>query len=169
MDNAGQGMASFGSSAAGMGMMGPMGLHSDSNLPSPQELPTFEEPAEQPWYLQSSASSSPQLDTYGSSHHSSSTTSDGARNTGPKKKVTGALVECPHCHATVADTSITCPQCRYSFFVNCPYCHELVDAVDAGEGKTEPCPYCEKPINRLELGLAGTDSAISYKSVKASP
>ena len=53
--------------------------------------------------------------------------------------------------------------------MNCPYCHELVDAVDAGEGKTEPCPYCEKPINRLELGLAGTDSAISYKSVKASP
>ena len=51
MDNAGPGMASFGSSSDGMGMMGPMGLHSDSNLPSPQELPTFEEPAEQPWYL----------------------------------------------------------------------------------------------------------------------
>ena len=148
-----------------MSAMGPMGLHSESNLPSPQELPKFEEPAEQPWYLQSTSQSSPNLDTYGSS----SETSDGSRQSSHKKKNTGALVECPHCKASVADTSITCPQCRYSFFVNCPYCHELVDAADAGEGKTEPCPYCEKPINRLELGLAGTDSAISYKSVKASP
>jgi hypothetical protein len=53
--------------------------------------------------------------------------------------------------------------------VNCPHCHELVDAVDAKPGKVEPCPYCEKPINRLELGMAGTDSAISYKSTKANP
>ncbi|HKP53447.1 MAG TPA: zinc ribbon domain-containing protein [Chloroflexia bacterium] len=151
-----------GSSTAGA--MGPMGLHSDSHLPSPSELPMFDEPAEQPWYLQSEQPAP--ADNARSASKAPSETGDLSRTI--RNTDLTQTVECPHCKATVADTSLSCPQCKYSFFVNCPHCHELVDAADAKEGVTDPCPYCDKPINRMQLGLAGTDSTISYKSTKSS-
>jgi hypothetical protein len=145
--------------------MGPMGLHSDSNLPSPSDLPRFEERPEQPWYLQGDPQPSSNDDLYASRNLSEPV--DGTRQSSVGTKEPGSMVECPHCKALVADTSLSCPQCKFSFFVNCPHCHELVDAADASAGESD-CPYCEKPINRMELGLAGTDSVISYKSSKAS-
>lgn len=146
--------------------MGPMGLHSDSNLPSPSDLPRFDERADQPWYLQGDPQSSAGDDLFASRNLSE--LPDGTKQSSSRKKEPGSMVECPHCRALVADTSLSCPQCKFSFFVNCPHCHELVDAADAKAGGDDACPYCEKPINRLELGMAGTDSAMSYKSTKAS-
>lgn len=155
----------FGAPAqGGMPDLGPMGLHSDSNLPSLSDLPEFREPADQPWYLKSDQLSSSRDETY-----SGAASSDQSQTAKPaRKREPSETVDCPNCKATVADTTLTCPQCKYSFFVNCPHCHELVDAADAKKGVTDNCPYCNKPINRMELGLAGTDSAISYKSTKQS-
>jgi hypothetical protein len=162
---AGAPFAASGAAGASASAMGPMGLHSDSHLPSPSDLPKFDEPAEQPWYLQSDQLSPTDNSRYAGK--AMSETGDLSRGAQKKAALT-ETVECPHCKATVADTSLSCPQCKYSFFVNCPHCHELVDAADAKESADEPCPYCDKPINRLQLGMAGTDSTISYKSTKAS-
>ena len=148
-----------------LSMMGPMGLHSDSNLPLPSDLPKFDEPAEQPWYLQSEQVPATDNDLYtGKAVPVEAVDSP----KGSRKKDLKDTMECPHCKATVADTSLTCPQCRYSFFINCPHCHELVDAADAKQGTKRDCPYCDKPLDLMELAMAGTDSAISYKSTKSS-
>jgi len=168
MSGAGAGAASpFGAPAEGSGFsdMGPMGLHSDSNLPTPDELPAFKESSDQPWYLKSDQLSTPRDETYDGSTASDPSLGSKSRS---KTKTPTETVDCPNCKATVPDTTLTCPQCKYAFFVNCPHCHELVDAVDAKEGVTDNCPYCAKPIKRRELGMAGTDSVISYKSTKAS-
>jgi hypothetical protein len=142
---------------SGFGPMGPMGP--DIHLPQPDELPTFkDEPAAQPWYLQGTNSGhAAQQDATGYLSPSEASAS--------KKEV--VLVACPSCSEQVPDTSLACPNCRYSFFVNCPSCHELVDAVDAKPKKVVPCPYCATSMDRFELGVTGTEKGAVYLSERA--
>ena len=138
--------------AGSMGPMGPMGP--DVHLPQPNELPAFKEAANaQPWYLQGANNSNDPAEATG--YLSSS-------EAPPKKEV--ALAPCPSCKEQVPETSLSCSNCRYNFFVNCPYCHELVDAVDAKPNVIEPCPYCSEKIDRFELGITGTEKGAAYIS-----
>jgi hypothetical protein len=85
-----------------------------------------------------------------------------------RKKVV-AVMPCPNCATEVSDTSLACPNCRYSFFVNCPFCHELIDTSEAKPDIVEPCPYCAKEINRWKMGLGGVPDLVSQKNPGSRP
>jgi hypothetical protein len=126
----------------------------DVHLPQPSELPQFKEDAPaQPWYLQGSHIAKAAEQAMDGSH---------AGEAQAKKEV--VMIACPSCKEKVAETSLACPNCRYSFFVNCPNCHELVDAVDAKPNKESPCPYCNTIMDRFELGVTGTEKGAVYLS-----
>jgi hypothetical protein len=111
---AGEGAAGMAAASGGAGAfegMGPMGLHSDSNLPSPSDLPRFEERPEQPWYLQGDQQPTSNDELFASRNLSEP--NDGTRQAAARKKEPGSMVECPHCKALVADTSLSCPQCKF--------------------------------------------------------
>jgi len=70
------------------------------------------------------------------------------------------MVPCPNCSTQVPDTTLACPECRYSFFVHCPYCHELIDTTHAQDGVVEGCPYCGVQVNRMDLGRSGATGVV---------
>jgi hypothetical protein len=153
-----------------MGPMGPMGPYVANDLPAPTELPGYREPAAQPaesaqpWYLQIGEAPVAGYVPAGEGY------TDGAAGgpvvEQPRKAV--PTIPCPNCHEQVPETSLACPQCRYSFFVNCPHCHELVDTSEARPDNPEPCPYCGTTIDKMALGMAGVTGAIPYESVPLS-
>jgi hypothetical protein len=169
-------------SVSGMDGMGPMGPSMDSQLPAPNELPGFDPRGgdqAQPWYLQSSNGSSGSLNSIAmpnqsSGNYNNSTQSESQHGQhdhnaqGDQGKKAPQMIPCPGCSEKVLETSMSCPKCHYSFFVNCPHCHELVDASDAKPGVTEPCPYCNATIERMALALDGTEGAMPYTSEKLS-
>jgi hypothetical protein len=166
--------------AAAMPQMSPF---SEMSLPAPHELPGDDgrtgSAQAQPWYLQGSSSTmAPPMPTGGISNYLDSTMLNGTAMGGAAAGVavldeqrpkTEVYVQCPNCKQQVPDTSLACPNCKYSFFVNCPHCHELVDTVGAVPGKTEPCPYCKQTINRMELGLGGVQDLVSQKNPGSKP
>jgi hypothetical protein len=76
------------------------------------------------------------------------------------------MIKCPNCREDVADTSLACPKCHFSFFINCPNCHELVDTSETAHGKAEKCPHCSASIDLIALGQSGVDGAAQYQSTK---
>jgi hypothetical protein len=156
---------------AGAPDLGPMGPYTELQMPTPDELPggggTTHDPdmhgsapSEQPWYLRSSTGNMPPMpdaDPMSSSRLGQTVADE------PGAKRTGTMVECPNCRESVPDTSLACPSCRYSFFVNCPFCHELVDTSDAKPGVMEPCPYCQNEISKMDMGLGTVNESASQK------
>jgi len=47
-----------------------------------------------------------------------------------------ATMECPFCHAKVAEGTLVCPSCRSTLLVDCDVCHKQI-LVNASK-----CPYC---------------------------
>jgi hypothetical protein len=153
--------------------LGPMGPYTELQMPAPDQLPGGGPPAahqaeshtssggsEQPWYLQQTTSTMAPMPDPDSMHNS--------RQGQPVVDETGArtraaTVECPNCRESVPDTSLACPSCRYSFFVNCPFCHELVDTSDGKPGVTEPCPYCQNAISKMDMGVGTVNEQASQK------
>ena len=149
--------------------LGPMGPYTELQMPAPEQLPGGagashdmethgSTPSEQPWYLRSSTGNMPPMPD--ADPMSSSRLGQMAVDESGGKRV-GAMVECPNCRESVPDTSLACPSCRYSFFVNCPFCHELVDTSDAKPGVMEPCPYCQNEISKMDMGLGTVNESAS--------
>jgi hypothetical protein len=182
-----------------MGPMGPYGemqLPNPHDLPGGQDGlssssgfgggPGYNQPqgqSGQPWYLQPSGSSSTATaaapggqgnKSYAESSMLSSAmlSSTMLTSTMVEEQRGGkpvATIPCPNCTQQVPETSLACPQCRYSFFVNCPLCHELVDTSDAKAGQTEACPYCKQTINKMEMGMGGVSDLVSQKNPGSRP
>ena len=178
-------MGDFGMGNQGMG--GPVGPFSDNlQMPAPHELPggadgfspsshTQKSKAAQPWYLQSSNSSSQHGNgsAYLDSTMLKSSTLDSTMLTpgmeDQRRNKVVASMPCPNCQTQVSETSLACPNCRYSFFVNCPYCHELLDTSEAVPDHVEPCSYCGKEVNKWTLGLGGVPDLVSQKNPGSRP
>jgi hypothetical protein len=145
--------------------VGPYG--SGSDLPSPDDLPGDHGADGQPWYLQSSHPSgfigSPGGMADDTTHFG--TGPDGRSVAAAAVAAQIATVECPYCFHHVPETSLQCPECRYTFFVHCPHCHELVDTSLAREGVVEPCPYCAVEINKWDLGMNNAKGLIMPHAV----
>jgi hypothetical protein len=178
-------LGDFGMGAPGMGapVPGPVGPFSDLSMPSPEELPGGMDGfghqhsnSAQPWYLQGSKDSSPHangsafLDSTmlkSTSLHSAMLTSSMTEEALRKTPV--ATMPCPNCQMQVNETSLACPNCRYSFFVNCPFCHELIDTTEAVPDQLGPCPYCHKEVDRWSLGRGGIADLVSQKHPGSRP
>lgn len=155
----------------GTGMLSPMSISGDYQLPNPTDLPGYTreaQPEAKPWYAQSS-----QLDPAMMSHTGNLAGVDPnnpdelTRHLNSFKDKPTVMVQCPNCHEEVPDTALSCPTCNFSFFINCPHCHELVDTIDAKAGAPEPCPYCSTSLDRMQLGMSNADPTSSYVSEKA--
>lgn len=156
----------------------PWSQQPDNFSASSASVPTPASGAAQPWYLQSGNLSGPPMPTgnlpsYMDSSMLNSAQLHSSRLAGAtldeRPGKAGATLECPNCKEQVPETSLGCPQCRYSFFVNCPHCHELVDTSDAVPGQTSQCPYCKANINKMDMGMGGVTDLVSQKNPGARP
>jgi hypothetical protein len=130
-----------------------VGPYGAAMLPSPDELPGDPGSSGQPWYLQSSNQSG-YMPTPTNSGEDTTNIGQSLEGTSATATATNvATIECPYCFHHVPETSLACPECRYTFFVHCPHCHELVDTSVSKEGVVEPCPYCSVSINKWDLAL----------------
>lgn len=138
----------------------PAGPFTANQLPSPDDLPGLHTgELVQPWYLQTSSESVATLPDQALHMEQSAEAKVGAVHT--TEAVPISTIECPNCQNYVAETSLVCPECRYSFFVHCPHCHELVDTSTAKPGVVEPCPYCSVEISKMDLGLSNITGSIA--------
>ena len=143
----------------------PVGPYASTPLPSPDDLPSDRGADGQPWYLQSTHQSgyinSPSDMADDTAHYAQGSGGHAAATA----SATVATIECPYCYHHVPETSLACPECRYTFFVHCPHCHELVDTSLAREGVIEPCPYCGVELNKWDLGLNSSRGLIMPHAV----